>query len=40
MKKFVVKLIIIFQIKLLGDNKVSVALKSKDQIIFIAKDCN
>ncbi|EAJ7825710.1 hypothetical protein FXV04_03955 [Campylobacter coli] len=29
-----------FQIKLLGDNKVSVALKSKDQVIFITKDCN
>ncbi|EOX7446351.1 hypothetical protein LZW04_00205 [Campylobacter coli] len=29
-----------FQIKLLGDNKVSVALKSKDQVIFITKECN
>ncbi|WP_201737040.1 hypothetical protein [Campylobacter armoricus] len=29
-----------FQIKLLRDNKVSVALKSKNQIIFITKDCN
>ncbi|EOH6529564.1 hypothetical protein ACMCOU_001778, partial [Campylobacter coli] len=29
-----------FQIKLLGDNKVSVALKSKEQVIFITKDCN
>ncbi|EIS2904161.1 hypothetical protein LZJ13_001858, partial [Campylobacter coli] len=28
-----------FQIKLLGDNKVSVALKSKDQVIFITKEC-
>ncbi|WP_186820876.1 hypothetical protein [Campylobacter jejuni] len=27
-------------IKLLGDNKVSVTLKNKDQIIFITKDCD
>ncbi|EIB46514.1 hypothetical protein cje146_07213 [Campylobacter jejuni subsp. jejuni 2008-894] len=29
-----------FHIKLLGDNKVSVTLKNKDQIIFITKDCD